>query len=402
MNRTQGAGSNRVRHHPGTLTHLPPLDGLRAVAILSVMAGHLLYWNGGALGVDVFFVVSGYLITAILLREVGRTGRLDLRHFYIRRFLRLMPAYWLMLAVTALFVAITSVRSPIGRGLLHALTYTTNVANAARPWDTTYPSLWEFTWSLAAEEQFYLIWPLLLAAIWRVLPSPHRRIASLAVPATLFGVSWLWSLELASGSPSGLRISNGPDTRSTMILVGCALAGAVQWRRHSDGPTRWSGPATYAGAVVLVAALAAFPQRTPDAFAVFAPLVALGTATLVAGLLAGPSLLSRLFSWAPLVLIGRWSYSLYLYHVLARASVRVALEAWFPGLLHRYELILVVTLSFVLAAMSYYVVERPFLRLKDRLPRRPRVADYAQTGFAAPSVDIAPTAGRVESPSFPK
>src|SRR3954469_21292126 len=167
-----------VRPVDATGGYLPGLDGLRAVAVLAVVAYHqdLAWAPGGFLGVDIFFVLSGYLITGILRAEWDRRGRLDLHRFWIRRARRLLPA------LAVLVVAICAAATVLDRGQLHGLradvaaaaSYTSNWWQLAA--DHSYfarfspPSLLQHLWSLAVEEQFYLVWPLLLALALRYLP----------------------------------------------------------------------------------------------------------------------------------------------------------------------------------------------------------------------------------------
>jgi peptidoglycan/LPS O-acetylase OafA/YrhL len=157
---------------PRTFRHLPALDGLRGLAVLGVLVFHGGHLRGGYLGVDAFFVLSGFLITSLLLVEADRTGRIGLRAFWARRFKRLLPALVVFVLGMAVYAAVLASASELGRIRSDALATLGYVAN----WNAIFrqhgywelfssPSPLEHTWSLAIEEQFYLVWPLVVAAL---------------------------------------------------------------------------------------------------------------------------------------------------------------------------------------------------------------------------------------------
>ena len=211
----------------GLFSHLTGLDGLRAIAVLAVLAYHAGFAQaqGGFLGVEVFFVISGYLITTLLLAEHRRTGRIDPIRFWLRRARRLLPALFLLLAGTLAF-AVVVVPQEIARlrpDALAALAYVTNWHLIAR--DQSYfetigrPSLFMHLWSLAIEEQFYLLWPLTLAVL---LGAGRRAGLAITVVGALGSAVWMAVLFQPGGDPS--RMYYGTDTRLTGLLLGAALA----------------------------------------------------------------------------------------------------------------------------------------------------------------------------------
>src|SRR5262245_4168116 len=204
------------------LGYRPALDGLRGIAIALVVGFHAFRWPAnGALGVDLFFVLSGFLITTLLLEEHRSFGRIGLRRFYVRRVRRLYPALLLLLlalvAVTLAAGGFPSLDSPPAIGVASALTYTANVVVAASP--SHVPAGMVHLWSLAAEEQFYVVWPLLIVLLlrWRSM----RLLATSLVVLLLLAIAYRLRLALAGASIG--RLYYGPDTHADSLLVGCAV-----------------------------------------------------------------------------------------------------------------------------------------------------------------------------------
>jgi len=336
------------------LGYVPALDGLRAVAIAGVVLYHGTgHPAGGWLGVDLFFVLSGFLITTLLLEEHRSHGRVDILGFYRRRARRLMPA---LLAVLVVVLAFTGSVF----GVVAGLGYFSNVVQMGAPESTMPPAL-EHLWSLAAEEQFYLVWPLLLFVLLRAR-------LGLAVVLVLAGVVFttirqfqLWG----AGEVFWQRIAYGPDTRSTAILVGCLLALLVS-ARGAPG-FRFVQP-------VAVGLFAAFYIIDSESFVLSGfPLLlfACVSAVLIVRALDARSFLARALAVTPMVFLGRISYSLYLWH--APIFLLFGVSATEKGL----SLIPALVLSLVAATASYYFIELPFLRrrakpeIDERLEPRP-------------------------------
>ncbi|MHC3467953.1 acyltransferase family protein [Streptomyces sp. 7R007] len=354
------------------------LDGLRTVAIVLVLVYHARsdLLPGGSVAVDVFFTISGFVITRLLLAEYARSGGIALASFYRRRWLRLVPALLALCAVCAVLAAATSLRGFDGawQAVAVAATFLTNVVRAMEPGpysDVTGPLA--HTWSLGVEEQFYLLWPLLLLLLLRCL----RARAVLLCTAALCLLPFLWRCVLWNPDAAH-RIYNGTDTRADELLAGALVAVALA-RLRTDDPRlallrTWAGRLA-APALGLLALVAWRVPVTGDA-GVLTPvwytagflLVAAVSATLVAGLELRPEgWLSRLLALTPLAWTGRkLSYGMYLWHypvlrLLGSLGVKEG------------RLSAAVVLTVLLALLSYYVVEAPFLRRARRhAPGRPR------------------------------
>lgn len=354
---SEGAAAPPAGSTAPRLVYVPALDGLRAVAVLSVMVFHAQpdWLPGGFLGVDIFFVLSGYLITRLLLLEYSARGRIAWRRFYGRRALRLVPALLLMLLAYCAWMSLVP-RIDLAKHLGDALLAFLYVSNWARAFDIHALHYLGHTWSLAVEAQFYLLWPLLVLWVLRRNAAP----ASLAAWAAVLALaSWGARLGLLwSGAPIE-RMYNGLDSHSDGLMAGALLAavwsGASRWW---DTLPAWARRALLAAAVALLGALIARADWTNPwmsglgytavSLAVVLVLLALGSAE--------PSLLGRVLSLRFLVWVGTISYGLYLWHF----PVLLVLRDWeIGGWTH---VVAGFALTFALAAASYYLVERPLLR----------------------------------------
>lgn len=236
------AGARRAGASARRGGYNPALDGVRALAMLCVLVFHMDALPGGYLGVDVFFVLSGFLITRQLLAERDRTGRVSLPRFYLRRAYRLLPAFWMLVlvgftAVVVLGIGTAGERDEFLHTLAAAMLYVNNYFQVVQ--QNTGAGWLGHTWSLSLEEQFYLLWPLLLLVLCR-RPWIDRRL-----PVVLLGgvvVVMLWRDALNASSASATRTYFGLDTRADALLVGCALAAWLRARRRDAG----EAPATEA------------------------------------------------------------------------------------------------------------------------------------------------------------
>ena len=352
---------------PTSAARLRGLDGLRAIAVTTVIAFHFApgLLPGGYIGVDIFFVISGFLITTLLLRERTETGRIVLRNFWLRRARRLLPALALVVLVscTAALVIGGDVLVRIGTQVLGAATFSYNwlgIASNASYFDDTTPELFRNLWSLAVEEQFYLVWPLAILLLVLV----RRRGVRLAIVATLALGSIAAMVALLSFGAPPTRLYFGTDTHSFGLAIGAGLA--LLTIDNSPRPLEWrrGTPVLFAviGALATAALLVVSWWLAEDSELVFRGglvLVAVLTALAISGAVVPGSFLGRALDVPPLRVIGERSYGLYLWHwpvfVLATAALPVA----HPWLIAGVALAITV----VAATLSYRFVELPIRRL---------------------------------------
>ncbi len=361
----------------------PALDGVRALAVLCVLVFHMDALPGGYLGVDVFFVLSGFLITGGLLAERDRTGAMSLTRFYLRRAYRLLPAFWLLVAVATGWVVVLGIGTAGERrefldSLASSTLYLNNYFQVVK--QSTGAGWLGHTWSLSLEEQFYLLWPLALIVLCR-----RPRIVD-RLPVVLLGGAVavaLWRNVLVAFGAQGTRTYFALDTRADALLVGCALAAWLRAaRRAADGRggvaegSRWRcGLESMIGALPVIgtlalAILAVEMVRAPSGWGPPTmltrggyTLIALVVAALILALEQGAttSWLFRVLAASPLVWLGRISYGFYLWHFPVVAH-------WGPDLtdaLGRWPAILAVgVISVALAAASYYLLEQPVQRAR--------------------------------------
>jgi len=353
-------------------SYLPGLDGLRAFAVIAVLLYHAeLHWiRGGFLGVEVFFVISGYLITSLLLTEWREQGRINLLGFWMRRARRLLPALYLLLVVTLAF-AVVFLPDEVARlrdDALAAFGYVTNwyLILAEHSYFETVgrPSLLQHLWSLAVEEQFYLLWPLLLTvALWGAASMRRWRRRRLALFIALAGAAGSAVLMAALYQPAidPSRVYYGTDTRAAGLLFGAALA--FVWAPGQ--PRRWAGRTRpllldIAGLVALGALVWFYlrlDQYQPFLFRGGFTLVALATVVVILVAVHPHTYLgAHLLGWRPLRWIGLRSYSIYLWHWPVFMLTRPELDVPIDGL---PLLALRLAATLVLADLSYRFVETP-------------------------------------------
>jgi len=355
---------------PVDSAHIHSLDGLRTIAILFVVLYHLHVpaFVGGFIGVNVFFVLSGYLITSILLREREASGRIRLPRFWLRRLLRLYPALVALVIASALLWPLVSHYEganvdALGAALL-ALTYTGNIGRWI--WHHSMGVLSQ-TWSLGMEEQFYLVWPPILAIL---LAKRARVVVVCCVLAALVVVSSVWAAILyrphaGTATPD---IYFSPILNVAPLLMGCILAIALTRPRFAE---RLAGRIGALCAWVGIAAVVIIPfaiphgwQKDVATFALVLPASGLAAMVLIGGLVSRRTVVGRVLGFAPIAWFGsRVSYSLYLWHVLVLAL----LLPIFPGLGGKF---IVLGAAVAVAVGSHFAIERPFLAIKRRLEPR--------------------------------
>lgn len=333
---------------------LSGLDGVRAIAVLMVLVGHaakfpqfpgairdLLVFDIAGFGVAIFFVLSGFLITTLLVDERERRGRVSLRDFYLRRTIRIFPAAYLYIAcaVVAASIGWATLRSG---DVAHALTYTMNYHHD-RGWSLGH------LWSLAVEEQFYLLWPLLFLWSGRRALFAAGGIIALAPVIRVLG----WALWPASHAGIDEEFQYVADALAT----GCFAALLVQ-RVGSERLSKAIPPCAYPAALLMALAAASFSEWPSFYLPVGATMVNLGIAVCVLGVVfrINPAI-DRLLNCRVAVFVGTISYSLYLWQqIFLGRQVQLA----------RDMLPLAIALPFLVASVSYFGVERPLLQLRER------------------------------------
>ena len=298
---------------PTRLPHLVALDGLRGVAVALVVAYHLApdLVPGGFLGVDVFFVLSGFLITSLLVREHAATGSVALGRFYLRRLRRLAPALVLVIAALALYGAFAASPGELDRLRAHGLASLGWFANWRFIVDgTSYADVvagvspLRHMWSLAIEEQFYLVFPLLLLGIAAVAGRARLRTALLWFAGVGAAVSAVWMAVLWSPGGGIERAYYGTDTRAHGLLVGVALGAALAGVPPTGGRVAtWLGRAAPVAAAAVLAVALTTAQDAGWLYRGGFALVGVAVAVVIAASGAG-GWLPRGLSWRPLVLLG--------------------------------------------------------------------------------------------------
>ena len=376
------------------------IEGLRAIAVLMVLAFHLGLpgSSGGFAGVDVFFVISGYLITGQLVKEATRAGRVSLPGFYARRARRLLPAATLVLVVTVVagwFVLPRGRHGELGAEVLAATGYVVNWLFAWRQVDylaeDTHPSLVQHYWSLSVEEQFYVVWPLLIiATLWLARRLGLRLIPVLTVVlVTLTLASAGWSVLHTADSPGTAYFAT--TTRAWQLGVGGLLVLLTpllqRLRRPQAAGAAWLGLILVALTYLFVSTQTPWPGSA-------AALPTVGTAAVIAAGIAWPdSPPARLLGVGPMRFLGGLSYGLYLWHWPAlRLLAEVRPDA---GVLIR---LLVGALSVLLAWLTLRLVENP-IRFNPALTRSPapalKMAAVAMSVSAALGLSLLVTAPRL-------
>lgn len=341
------------------LSHVPALDGLRGVAVLLVLFTHV--WEVtprltprpfyGFLGVDIFFVLSGFLITALLLREQA-SGAVSFRGFYRRRALRLLPALFALVAAYSVYAAVTDLGTRVWPTMLSMVFYFDNWRIVFGGIKATTPPGLGHMWSLSIEEQFYMLWPAIL-----IIGLKRQLSIVVAIIAAVILVIHLDRAVFWSHGTNWVYLYVRTDARADSLLIGALVA--LLWVRGYL-PTRYT-------AIAAIPAMAFFAwclhfQPTSEFFPRGGyTLVALAVAVVLLAVLDG-GWLAAVFSFAPLRAVGRVSYGLYLWHFPAFLAVR----RYGSHLSSTPRLTLALVLAAGLTVASWFAIERPFLRLKYR------------------------------------
>ncbi|MBC1473180.1 acyltransferase family protein [Listeria grandensis] len=353
--------------------YVPSIDGLRALAVIAVIAYHLSFgWaSGGFLGVDIFFVLSGYLITNILLTEWEKNERINLKKFWIGRFRRLIPAVYLMIVVVVVFAVIfnrpllATLRGDATASFLYMSNWWFIFHNVSYFDSFGMASPLKNLWSLAIEEQFYIIWPLFLFGALKFIKKP-AIILRIIVIAAIISAIVMAILYSPDGDPS--RVYYGTDTRAFGLLLGGALAFVWPFTRLSPN-IPMAGKITVNLAGTISVAIFAFCVATVNEYDSFLYrggmfLIAINAIVMIATIAHPASYLSKLFSFKPLRWIGVRSYGIYLWHYPIITLTTPITEVGTPSL---GRAALQVAATLIIAELSYRYVETP-IRKKGFIP----------------------------------
>ena len=349
--------------------YIPAIDGLRAISVIAVLLYHLTlpWWPGGFLGVDLFFVISGYVITRLILDSIERSSALDLRKFYRSRIRRLFPALIFMVVTTTLFIGVWAPETVkrFVSDLPFLFTGLMNWALVAREQDyfstIGRPPLLQHTWSLAVEIQFYLLWPLILLFVLRFFGK--KRIPAFALFFALASgtLLFLYSVKIdAESSSSVSHVYFGSDTHSIGLFLGAALA--VRWIPRNFSAEIAKGAKNFIdgfGIAALIGLLALFffvDPNDPTLYRIAFPLTAIFGCMFLMSVVHPASRLANQITRAPMMWIGERSYGIYLWHwvvfQVTRPSVDLVGEDW---ALYSLRILIV----FALADISYRWIEVP-------------------------------------------
>jgi peptidoglycan/LPS O-acetylase OafA/YrhL len=362
--------------------YIPELDGLRGLSVLLVISHHmhdrkLWHWAGGWLGVSVFFVLSGYLITMLALREEKQRGAVSLKAFYVRRSCRIFPLYYVTLALYCVLILgvgmMPEKRVPLVNALPYYLLYMQEVPAFFGVQDAqgivqkeNVP--FSHSWSLGIEEKFYLVWPLLAFVLWRGLTG--RRQVGALVLLLLFGLIPLPVFNLGD-----LATALHPYTR---ILVGCLLAVLIEERG-------WFERLRFLGnGLVAIGALSIFlflhfllPQIGEASMLTYLvdTVYNLSVGVFLASVLMGEGWLQRVLRWGPIVFIGKYSYGIYLLHVFALNIAEKIVEKIIPPDSGRVvvgvpSFVLACVLSVAAAYLAGLLIEKPCIEWGRRWSKR--------------------------------
>ena len=350
--------------------HIASIDGLRAIAVTAVVLYHLgISWiPGGFLGVDLFFVISGYVITRLILDSINQSSALDLREFYAARLRRIYPAFIFMVVCTIIFIGVWAPEA-IKRflsDLPYALTGSINWLLVARHQDyfeaIGRPPLLQHTWSLAVELQFYLIWPMILLTVLKYFGKKNIARIALLIAITSGVTLFLVSLQLdQSNAQQVSHIYFGTDTHSLGLFLGSALA--VSWipqNLSADIEKRAQDVIDAIGVVGLLGLIAAFlfiDEANASLYQIAFPLAGIFGCLVIISLVHPASRFAPLISSAPFKWVGQRSYGIYIWHwvifQVTRPSVDLTGQSWALYLAR-------VLLVLALADISLRWVEIPF------------------------------------------
>ena len=372
---------------PVRLRQLPGLDGLRAVAVVAVIVYHLdpSWLPGGYLGVDIFFVISGYLITSLLLSEHRSSGAVSLRRFWGRRARRLLPALALLLLAVILLAAgfardaLGPMRGDVPASMFYVLNWRLLLVHDSYAASFGRPPLLQHLWSLSVEEQFYLLWPPALLLLRRRFS--RSQVAGVALAGAAVSAALMGALYRPGHNPSGVYF--GTHTHAEGLLLGCALAAAVPpWRMTAaiaPAARRLLERSGVVAMLLVLVGLAVLGFDSPVTYRGGMLLVDIATAVVIATVAHPASRLGAALGRQPLRWLGLRSYSLYLWHWPIFEMTRPGRDlSWSTG----PDVLLRLALTAAAAELSYRYVERPWREGRAQFAIRVRMASMSRPAIA--------------------
>ena len=371
--------SKEVKHNRrARLRQVKGLDGLRGLAVLAVVIYHFFgdFLPGGYLGVDMFFVLSGFLITSLLVREFRASGRISLKDFWVRRFRRILPAALAVLIICTSIVGLIGGDLAVGireqfLGTFFFVNNWTQIATSQSYFADNEIQVFAHYWSLAVEEQFYVIWPLLIFTIFAISRRQPRRlpIAVSLILAIASGVA-MWLIYVPGEDPT--RVYYGTDTHAFGLLIGAILSLMLTSTKEDPGADSWASPGkserVLAGTIGFlalagyIAQLFLMPDDADFTYRGGLVLTSVLGALMIWGVVREFGPLKWIFSTAVMRWLGQRSFSLYLWHWPVVMILRAIFDGnhssdkpWILGLV-------AIPISFLLAELSYQFVENPFRR----------------------------------------
>lgn len=347
--------------------YMPGLDGLRAIAVIAIIIYHLnpRWLPGGFLGVDTFFVISGYLITSLLLREYHNTQVIDLKNFWIRRFRRLIPAVFFMTGVVITYVLVfeSGIIRTVKEDGIAAFLYMSNwwyIIEDLSYFEASEPRPLMHLWSLAIEEQFYIIWPVVLLILLLKFKN-YKHIMLIIFMMTV--VSLIWMMVLTIPYEDNSRVYFGTDTRLQTLLLGVVLAYIwPPFRLKKDIGQKIKVWIDGIGIGALLALIIFFITIDASSYWIYYGglyLITLVTLLLIASSVHPSTVLPKILGNPLFLWIGTRSYSLYLWHYPIIILINVN---FVQGQMPYYIILLQILLTFIFAEVSYKWIETPFRR----------------------------------------
>jgi peptidoglycan/LPS O-acetylase OafA/YrhL len=344
------------------LAYTPALDGLRGIAIIAVMLFHAesLWFKGGFIGVDIFFVLSGFLITSILIQEFDEAGTINLKNFYMRRILRLAPALLLLLVVYCLIIFFLKKDNAINY-YIDALISLFYLSNWARAFDCHPPDLLGHTWSLSIEEQFYILWSIVLLMLLRLKKS--RWLVLLFAFMIAIG-AWLFRCYLAMNEAPVQRLYNGLDTRADGLMAGCTLGILLSSSLLSESLRqalcKWFPYCSFCAIALLFFFIYKSDWRDLKMYYFYFIVIEVLVVFIILDIAINKNgLLGKILSSKGLVWVGSISYGLYLWHYPIYRALFVL------GFKQEIVALIGTLLTFLVAACSYYYLEKPIRKFRN-------------------------------------